>query len=97
MADEENAEETEIKSPFGPMYLIYRPKRKDGRKNEIIANWVSDPNMNDEEGKGPDSLPVLGPVSWIFCNRNYGYRVHRNHSVTSPDRRRQGSHIHFDR
>jgi len=60
MADEENAEETEIKSPFGPMYLIYRPKGKDGRKDEIIANWVNDPNMNAEKGKGPDSHPVLG-------------------------------------
>jgi hypothetical protein len=60
MADEENAEETEIKSPFGPMDLIYRPKGKDGRKAEIIANWVSDHNMNDEKGRGPDSHPVLG-------------------------------------
>jgi len=60
MADEENAEETEIKSPFGPMYLIYRPKGKDGRKDEIIANWVSDPNMRDEKAKGPDLHPVLG-------------------------------------
>src|SRR5215510_1298961 len=60
MPDEENAEETEIKSPFGPMYLIYRPKGKDGRKDEIIANWVNDPNMNAEKGKGPDSHPVLG-------------------------------------
>jgi hypothetical protein len=60
MDDEQNAEETEIKSPFGPMYLIYRPKGKGGRKNEIIANWVSDPNMNDEKSKGPDSHPVLG-------------------------------------
>ncbi|HJY20817.1 MAG TPA: hypothetical protein VJ278_06460 [Chthoniobacterales bacterium] len=60
MADEGNAEEIEIKSPFGPMYMIYRPKGKDGRKNEIIANWVSDPNMNDEKGKGPDSHPALG-------------------------------------
>jgi hypothetical protein len=42
------------------MYLIYRPKGKDGRKEEIIANWVSDPNMNDEKAKGPDSHPVLG-------------------------------------
>jgi hypothetical protein len=42
------------------MYLIYRPKDKDGRKNEIIANWVTDPNMNAEQGKGPDSHPVLG-------------------------------------
>jgi hypothetical protein len=60
IADEENAEETEIKSPFGPMYLIYRPKGKDGRKAEIIANWVSDPNMNDEKAKAPNSHPVLG-------------------------------------
>jgi len=60
MADEKNSEETEIKSPFGPMYLIYRPKGKDGRKEEIIANWVSDPAMNEEKGKGPDSHPAFG-------------------------------------
>jgi hypothetical protein len=60
MPDEENTEENEIKSPFGPMYLIYRPKGKDGRKDEIIANWVSDPNMDAEKDKGPDSHPVLG-------------------------------------
>jgi hypothetical protein len=60
MADEENAEETEIKSPLGPMDLIYRPKGKDGRKDEIIANWVSDANMNNEKGKAADAHPVLG-------------------------------------
>ena len=60
MADEASAEETEIKSPFGPMYLIYRPKGKDGRKVEIITNWVSDPKMNDEKSKGPNSHPILG-------------------------------------
>ena len=60
MSDEENAEETEIKSPFGPMYLIYRPKGKDGRKIEIIANWVSDPNMNAEKAKNKAGHPVLG-------------------------------------
>jgi hypothetical protein len=60
MSDEENAEETEIKSPLGPMYLIYRPKGKDGRKDEIIANWMSDPNMIAETAKGPGSHPVLG-------------------------------------
>jgi hypothetical protein len=60
MPDEQNTEETEIKSPLGPMYLIYRPKGKDGRKDEIIANWVSDPNMNAEKDKGPDSHPILG-------------------------------------
>ena len=42
------------------MYLIYRPKGKDGRKAEIIANWVSDPHMNQEKTKGPGSHPVLG-------------------------------------
>jgi hypothetical protein len=42
------------------MYLIYRPKGKEGRKIEIIANWVSDENMNEELAKGPDSHPVLG-------------------------------------
>jgi hypothetical protein len=60
MADEKNAEETEIKSPFGPMDLIYRPKGKDGRKDEIIANWVNDAHMNEEKGKAPDAHPVLG-------------------------------------
>ncbi len=60
MPDEADTEETEIKSPFGPMYLIYRPKGKEGRKIEIIANWVSDENMNEELAKGPDSHPVLG-------------------------------------
>jgi hypothetical protein len=60
MTDEENSEETEIKSPLGPMYLIYRPKGKDGRKDEIIANWVSDANMIAETAKGPNSHPVLG-------------------------------------
>ncbi len=60
MSDEENTEETEIKSSLGPMYLIYRPKGKDGRKDEIIANWVSDAKMNAETAKGPGSHPVLG-------------------------------------
>ena len=60
MADEENSEETEIQSPLGPMYLIYRPKGKSGRKDEIIANWVSDVNMNAEKTKGAQNHPVLG-------------------------------------
>ncbi len=60
MPDEEDTEETEIQSPFGPMYLIYRPKGKEGRKIEIISNWVSDENMNEELAKGPASHPVLG-------------------------------------
>src|SRR6266700_1868632 len=58
--EEEDTEETEIQSPFGPMYLIYRPKGKDGRKREIKANWVSDANMNAETAKNAESHPILG-------------------------------------
>jgi hypothetical protein len=60
MADEENAEETEIQTPFGPMYLIYRPKGKNGRKDEIRANWVEDSNMKAENAKDPQGHPNLG-------------------------------------
>src|SRR5215216_7866193 len=57
---EENTEETEIPTPLGPMYLIYRPKGQDGRKDEIKANWVSDANMNAEKANDPQGHPVLG-------------------------------------
>ena len=60
MEDEENAEETEIKTPLGPMYLIYRPKGKEGRKDEIKANWVEDSNMKAEKAKDPQGHPSLG-------------------------------------
>src|SRR6059058_3957638 len=58
--DEENAEETEIKTPLGPMYLIYRSKGKSGRKVEIKANWVEDSNMKAEKAKDPQGHPILG-------------------------------------
>ena len=58
--EEENTEETEIQTPLGPMYLIYRPKGKDGLKREIKANWVSDANMNAETSKTAESHPILG-------------------------------------
>jgi hypothetical protein len=58
--EEEDTEETEIQSPFGPMYLIYRPKGKDGRKDEIKANWVEDSNMKEENTKNPQRHPTLG-------------------------------------
>src|SRR5947209_15487694 len=56
---EENTEETEISSPFGPMYLIYRPKEKANRKIQINSNWARDANMNAENGKGA-AHPTLG-------------------------------------
>ena len=52
--EEENTEETEIQTPLGPMYLIYRPKGKNSRKDEIKANWVSDANMNVETSKNAE-------------------------------------------
>jgi hypothetical protein len=58
--EEEDTEETEIQSPLGPMYLIYRPKGKDGLKHEIKANWVSDANMDAETSKNAESHPILG-------------------------------------
>ena len=60
MEDEENTEETEIQSPLGPIDLIYRPKGKNGSKNEIRANWVEDSNMKAENAKDPQGHPTLG-------------------------------------
>jgi hypothetical protein len=49
----EDSEETQITSPFGPMYLIYTPKGKGigGQKKEIKANWASGANMKAERRK----------------------------------------------
>jgi hypothetical protein len=58
--EEEDTEETEIQTPLGSMYLIYRPKAKDGLKDEIKANWVSDANMDAETSKNARSHPILG-------------------------------------
>jgi hypothetical protein len=58
--EEEDTEETEIQTPLGPMYLIYRPKGKDGLKHEIKANWVSDANINVETSKNGERHPILG-------------------------------------
>ena len=58
--EEEDSEETEIQTPLGPMYLIYRPKGKDGRKDEIKTNWVEDSNMKAETSKNAERHPVLG-------------------------------------
>ena len=60
LMEEEDAEETEIQSPLGPMYLIYRPKGKTGRKVEIDANWQEDANMTTEKSKDRLAHPVLG-------------------------------------
>lgn len=57
---EEDTEETEIQLPLGPMYLIYRPKGKTGRKIELDANWQSDANMTAEKSKDRLAHPVLG-------------------------------------
>jgi hypothetical protein len=58
--EDEDSEETELKTTLGPMYLIYRPKGKDGAKAEIRANWYEDENMKAETAKGPKFHPVRG-------------------------------------
>ena len=57
---EEDTEETEIQTPLGAMYLIYRPKGKGGLKNEIKANWVEDSNMKAENANDARGHPTLG-------------------------------------
>jgi hypothetical protein len=61
LMETEDSEEITIKSPFGPMYLIYTPKgkRKNSRKVEIKANWAEDPNMKSEKAKALPH-PILG-------------------------------------
>jgi hypothetical protein len=61
LLETEDSEETTIRSPFGPMYLIYTPKGKGtaGRKKEIRANWASDANMKSENAKALPH-PILG-------------------------------------
>src|SRR6266536_4180465 len=57
---EEDTDEAKIQTPLGPMYLIYRPKGKSGRKIEIKSNWMRDANMNAETAKGAGGHPILG-------------------------------------
>ena len=67
--EEENTEETEIQSPLGPMYLIYRSKGKNGRKDEIRANWVEDSNMKSENANNPQGHPTLGRFHGFSATR----------------------------
>jgi len=67
--EEEDTEESEIKTPLGPMFLIYRPKGKDGRKDEIRANWVSDAKMGAEKSKNADAHPILGRYHGLSATR----------------------------
>lgn len=61
LMETEDADETQIPSPLGPLYLIATPKGqgKTGRKKEIKANWASDSNMKSEKAKGLPH-PILG-------------------------------------
>jgi hypothetical protein len=87
---EEDTEETQVPSAFGPMYLIYRPKGKDGRKAEIKANWVSDANMNAEMAKGGESHPRLGRYHGFSATgitlKEFEKIIHSLHPVASSTR-----------
>lgn len=58
--EEENTEEREVQSSLGSMDVIYRPKGKNGSKDEIKANWVEDSNMKTENARDPQGHPTLG-------------------------------------
>jgi hypothetical protein len=60
LLETENSEDAEIESPLGRMFIIYTPKGKAGRKNEIRSNWTSDANMIAEKAKNELAHPVLG-------------------------------------
>ena len=61
LMDTEDTDETQITSPFGPVYIISTPKGQGnaGRKKEIKANWASDSNMKSEKAKALPH-PILG-------------------------------------
>lgn len=62
LLDTEDAEDAEIASPVGRIFVIYTPKGKgkEGRKKEIKSNWTSDANMIREKAKDPLVHPTLG-------------------------------------
>jgi hypothetical protein len=60
MEPEEETEETEVKTPLGPMYLIYRPKGKQGPKVEILTNWVEDEQIKADQAKSKTWHGELG-------------------------------------
>ena len=60
MEEEEDTEETELKTPLGPMYLIYRPKGKEGDKIAILTNWVEDEQMKADQAKSKTWHGELG-------------------------------------
>ena len=57
---EDDTEDSEMKSPLGQMFLIYRPKGKTGQKLEIDSNWMRDTNMVAEIDTQHLAHPVLG-------------------------------------
>ena len=58
--EEEDTEDSEMQSPLGQMFIIYRPKGKTGPKVEIDSNWMRDANMVAETDTQHLAHPVLG-------------------------------------
>src|SRR5438093_2793411 len=84
MVDEVAAEEMEIQTPLGPMYLIYRPKGKSGRKDEIIANWVSDAEMNAERPKARRTILSSADTTGSLRRALRSQSLPRLHSHFTP-------------
>ncbi|HJX98354.1 MAG TPA: hypothetical protein VJ281_05720 [Chthoniobacterales bacterium] len=60
LMEEEDTEETELKTMLGPVYIIYRPKGKAGNKIEILTNWYEDERMKAQLAKNTTWHGELG-------------------------------------
>lgn len=83
---EDDTEETEIQSPLGPIDLICRPKGKNGRKDEIRANWVEDSNMKAENTKKDIRISDAFMVSQRQVLRSRSSRKSSNRFIPSETR-----------
>ena len=80
LLDTEDADETQIESLFGPMYLIYTPKGKTGHKDGDQGELGERCQHEGGESEGRDGASGPGAIPRVFGDRNYRGRIH-------PDRR----------
>jgi hypothetical protein len=86
MEEEENAEETEIKTPLGPMYLIYRPKGKEGRKDEIKGELDRGQQHDGGKGEGSTRISDSRTISWFLGGWNHSRGISKDRRFASSDK-----------
>ena len=68
----EDADETEIQSPFGPMFLIYTPKGEKRPQDRDQGELGQRREHESGESEGPDGASGLGKIPRVFRDWNYG-------------------------